>query len=102
MFLIVITFLKSVLQSKNVEITKEVENNLSLIAVKSRGHMRNAMMLLDNMILLKDDFKDIVKTSRLYFLQFLVMSLKYNFLVSKGKTEEQINEGIAESRVLMF
>lgn len=89
-----IPFLKSVLESKNIEITKEVENNLSLIAVKSRGHMRNAMMLLDNMILLKDDFKDIVKTSRLYFLQFLVMSLKYNFLISKGKTEEQINEGI--------
>lgn len=48
---------------------------LDIIAKRSMGHMRNAHMLLDQYILLGDEFTKTVTSARLYYLQLLIGSI---------------------------
>lgn len=97
----VVEHLKGILTKKKIEITPKIEENLQLIAQRSKGHMRNALMLLDSMMLLKEDFKDSVKSSEPIFLNLLNLSLNFNELVNSGKITREslqlkINELIQE------
>lgn len=91
-----IPFLRRVLQSKGVDTENEDINiDLQLIATRSNGHMRNAMMLLDSLLLLKEDFRETVTDSRNTFLKFIKFSLMsgglFNQLVTQklnGATDE--------------
>lgn len=69
--------LSKIVVSKGLEITPEISTNLDLICARSHGHMRNAIMLLDSMFLLKEDFKTTVQDSEPYFIQLLTYSLSY-------------------------
>lgn len=63
-------------REEKLDLPEEViEKNLSLIFDRSHGHMRNAMMLLDSMFLLKEDFQETVKGSREVFIQLLKYSM---------------------------
>lgn len=72
-----IPFLEKVLTSKGITMDDTIKENLNLIAKRSNGHMRNAMMLLDSMLLLKEDFRDTVIDSTPTFIKFLTLSLSY-------------------------
>lgn len=91
-----IPFLRKVLVDNNVEVTPDIETNLNLIADRSGGHMRNAMMLLDSMLLLKEDFRETVTTSRLPYIQLFTLGLNFKTLVSQGKPPEVINNKALE------
>lgn len=86
-----IPFLRRCLESNNVEITPQIETNLSLIARHSRGHMRNAMMLLDSMLLLKEDFTSVVRPALPIFAKLFAAALRYKSLSSKFGTAEVDN-----------
>lgn len=87
--------LTKIANDRNIEITDEINNNFNLIAERSHGHMRNAMMLLDSMFLLKEDFKETVSDSTPQFQLLLGLSLSYKQLVLQqcqkdtSKTREQ-------------
>lgn len=68
--------------------TDEINTNIKLIARKSQGHIRNALMLLDNMFLLGSEFKNLIKDIRSYYLKLLVLGLNYNNYVEKCGKEE--------------
>lgn len=61
----------------------DINYNLNRICDRSKGHMRNAMMLLDNMFLLKEDFRESMKTAELCYLQLFSQALEYKRLVAK-------------------
>lgn len=65
--------LRNIAQSEGIEISEDI---LKLIAQRSGGHMRNAHMLLDQYILLGDEFTEAVKPSRDIFLQLLVRAFR--------------------------
>lgn len=90
----IIPYLKYVLGQQNIEVTEEVEKNLSLIADRSNGHMRNAMMLLDSMLLLKEDFRETVRSSGDLFLNLIMLGLSYKSLLSKVSPEELNNRAL--------
>ena len=55
------------------------DKTLELIASKSKGHMRNAHMLLDNYLLLgEEDFKTSLISSREALLQYLISIIKHD------------------------
>lgn len=82
-----VPFLRNVLTYNNVEITDKIDHYLDLIALRSHGHMRNAMMLLDSLLLLKDDFGEIIKDSTSEYEKFF--SLAVSQAVRTMKKEEQ-------------
>lgn len=83
---------------KKLDLPEDVINkNLDLIFDRSHGHMRNAMMLLDSMFLLKEDFQETVKDSRDSFIKLIKTSLFYGTYVQTygvEKTQESINDTI--------
>lgn len=77
----------------------ELNNNLSLIAKKSNGHIRNALMLLDKLFLLQKDFKLAIKDSQIYYRKLLLIGLNYQSYIqtyTKKETDNIINSIIQE------
>ena len=70
---------------------EELQSNLQLICNRSRGHMRNAMMLLDSMFLLKEDFKDSVKSAESLYLELFSKAILYHTLCDKHGEEKVDN-----------
>lgn len=72
----IINNLKNICKVRNITID---DKTLELIASKSKGHMRNAHMLLDNYLLLgEEDFKTSLISSREALLQYLISIIKYD------------------------
>lgn len=70
----VVAHLKKVAESANITVG---ENILKVIAKRSKGHMRNAMMLLDKFQLVgEEQFLNSVKTSHSSILAYMVAILK--------------------------
>ena len=70
----IVNNLKNICKIRNITIE---EKTLELIAVKSKGHMRNAHMLLDNYLLLgEEDFKTSLISSKDVLLQYLISIVK--------------------------
>lgn len=64
----VVENLKGIAQKLSVEVDDET---LNLIALRSKGHMRNAHMLLDHYILIgKEDFSVLAKSAKREFLRY--------------------------------
>jgi len=83
--------------------TDEVDTNIKLIARKSQGHIRNALMLLDNMFLLGSEFKTLIKDIRPYYLGLLSIGLNYNSYIEKfGKEEVDKNINNIITNLLYF
>lgn len=71
----IIENLKQITEQENIQISDDI---LKLIAQRSGGHMRNAHMLLDQYILLGDEFVEAVKPSRDMYLQLLINAIRGN------------------------
>ena len=70
----IVNNLKNICKIRNITID---DKTLELIASKSKGHMRNAHMLLDNYLLLgEEDFKTSLISSREALLQYLISIIK--------------------------
>ena len=68
--------LKEIIKQKNLVVE---DNILDLIVVRSRGHLRDAHMLLDRYCLLdKEDFITSIYSARDYFIKFLICCLLHN------------------------
>lgn len=67
---------------------EDINTSLNLICERSHGHMRNAMMLLDSLFLLKEDFKDSVKSAESLYLKLFTVALHYKEFVSKNGAEK--------------
>ena len=72
---------------------EELKEDLKLIAIKSDGHIRNALMLLDKLFLLQKDFKLALKDAQQYYKKLLIIGLNYNTYLTKY-TKEEINKNI--------
>lgn len=84
----VVDHLTKVCTSKGITVTDDIVENLNLIADRSHGHMRNAMMLLDSMFLLKEDFREFIQDSTSTLLQFISHSLFFNAIASQRGVDE--------------
>ena len=72
----IVNNLKNICKIRNITID---DKTLELIASKSKGHMRNAHMLLDNYLLLGEgDFKTSLISSREALLQYLISIIKHD------------------------
>lgn len=91
----IINHLKKIIESRDpIGIPEDqVEQHLKSIALRSNGHMRNAMMLLDNLYLLKEDFGELVQDSTQLFKNFFKYSLYYNQYATKF-TPEKVDQEI--------
>lgn len=76
---------------------EEIEKNLLSICERSHGHMRNAIMLLDSMYLLQEDFKDTVKSSLTSYIELFTICINYKTFLQKV-TQDQLNQ-IIETKV---
>lgn len=97
-----VTYLKGIVEPLKGDLglsDEDINKNLDLIFDRSHGHMRNAIMLLDSMFLLKEDFRETVKDSKDLFIGLIYISLNYKELESKQGTEvanEKINKIIQQ------
>jgi DNA polymerase III subunit gamma/tau len=73
--------------------SEELHTNLLLICDRSHGHMRNALMLLDSMFLLKEDFKDSIKSAEVLYIQLFTLALRYKVFCSR-KSKEFVDDSI--------
>ena len=71
--------------------TEELNEMIKLIAQKSNGHIRNALMLLDKLFLLQQDFKSTIKDAKLYYKRLLLVGLNYTEYLQKYSKEEVTN-----------
>lgn len=78
---------------------EELSYNLELICERSRGHMRNALMLLDSMFLLKEDFKDSVRSAKSIYIELFTKAINYETLITKFDKDkiDQNLEGVLKS-----
>lgn len=91
---IVVKNLKSIAKNNNLDIPEE---DLRLIAVKSKGHMRNAHMLLDQYLMIgREDFLETVKSSRQYFLQFFLSLAKKDRMMMYDAIKRLISFPLAD------
>lgn len=90
----IIDYLTNILIEKNVDVTDEIKKNLQLIAERSNGHMRNAIMLLDSMLLLKEDFQSVVMDGTELFNK--LCGLSFLPLKFKEKADADINNTIKQ------
>lgn len=61
--------LRKIIGVKSIDVNEDI---LETIAIRSRGHMRNAHMLLDKYIMIGDkDFKESVRTSKEFYLSMI-------------------------------
>lgn len=88
----IIEHLKKVCSLNNVEVTPEIDNNLKLIARRSHGHMRNAIMMLDSMFLLKEDFISTAQDSESLFVRLITFSLQFQSVVQKTGSVESAQQ----------
>lgn len=72
---------------------EELKEAVKLIALKSDGHVRNALMLLDKLFLLQNDFKATLKDARQYYKRLLILGLNYQAYI-KQYTKEEVNTNI--------
>ena len=72
---------------------EELQSSLRLIAVKSDGHIRNALMLLDKLFLLQGDFKEALKDAQQYYKRLLILGLNYQIYI-KQYSKEEVNKNI--------
>lgn len=88
---------------KKLELPPEViEKNLNLIFDRSHGHMRNAMMLLDSMFLLQEDFQETVRDSKDSFLTLIRMSNMFNeyALRINPKTGQPVGPAVVQQNII--
>lgn len=82
------------------ELTEEELNKyITLIAKKSNGHIRNALMLLDNLFLLQKDFGNTVKDIKEYYKKLVTVGLHYQEYIqnyTKQEVDKIINSLIQE------
>lgn len=71
--------------------TEELNSIIKLIAQKSNGHIRNALMLLDKLFLLQQDFKSTIKDAKIYYKRLLLVGLNYTEYLQKYSKEEVTN-----------
>lgn len=99
-------YLKSVLDKTKLNISdEEIESNLVAICDRSHGHMRNAMMLLDSMYLLQEDFKETVKSAESLYIKLFTLAFRYKIYVAKlgvEKVDQTINELISQLTKFML
>lgn len=92
-----INYLRQIVELNKSRVTisdEEIESNLKLIYNKSRGHMRNAMMLLDSMFLLEEDFKDLVKSAESTYVKLFSIALHYKTYCNMNNGPEKVDESI--------
>ncbi len=66
--------LERILSAKGVTVSNEL---LESIIVRSKGHLRNAHILLDELLLLGEDkFKSLVKSAKELYIKLLLASIK--------------------------
>ena len=65
-----------------------VEINIDKIVARASGHVREALMLLDNMQLLQEEFKNSIKDIEKSYLQILIIGLNLNKINKKYGNEE--------------
>jgi len=78
---------------------EELNSYISLIARKSNGHIRNALMLLDKLFILQKDFKGVIKDISSYYKKLLIIGINYNNYVgkyTKPEVDKIINSVIQE------
>lgn len=78
---------------------EELNKYITLIAKKSNGHIRNALMLLDNLFLLQKDFGSTIKDISEYYKKLLMIGLNYNQYIqnyTKQEVDKTINTIIQE------
>lgn len=82
-------YLQKVLDKTKLTIPDdEIEKNLISICEHSHGHMRNAIMLLDSMYLLQEDFKDTVKSSLSAYIELFTICVNYKTFLTKVSQEQ--------------
>ena len=89
-------YLQSVVEANRDKISfseEELNKNLDLICTRSRGHMRNALMLLESMFLLKEDFISTVRSAEELFVSLFTIAKNYN-TYTKTMTVEVVDEKI--------
>lgn len=77
----------------------EIESNIKLIANKSNGHIRNALMLLDSLFLLQKDFANTIKDNQVYYRRLLMIGLNYDDYVqnyTKSEVDKILGQLIQE------
>ena len=67
---------------------EEIEINIDKIVARASGHVREALMLLDNMQLLQEEFKNSIKDIEKSYLQILIIGLNLNKINKKYGNEE--------------
>lgn len=70
---------------------EEINKYIKLIAVKSNGHIRDALMLLDNLFLLQKDFDSAVKDIQAQYRKLVMVGLNYSSYI-KNYTKEKVND----------
>lgn len=66
----------------------EIDKYIKLIAIKSDGHIRNALMLLDNLFLLQKDFDLAIKDNQSQYRKLLMVGLNYSeYIKNYGKAQ---------------
>lgn len=84
---------------------EDINANLDLICNRSHGHMRNAMMLLDSMFLLKEDFRSSVKSAEVLYIKLFTLAFRYKEYVTKlgqEKVDSVIIDLIQQLTVFMI
>jgi DNA polymerase-3 subunit gamma/tau len=93
-------YLQKILDKSKLNIPEEeIEKNLLAICDRSHGHMRNAMMLLDSMYLLQEDFKETVKSAESLYVKLFTLAFRYKIYVAKmgvDKVDQAINTLISQ------
>ena len=70
---------------------EEINKYIDLIAIKCDGHIRDALMLLDNLFLLQKDFGVAVKDIQSQYRKLLMVGLNYSDYV-KAYTKEKVDD----------
>ena len=75
------------------------EDILKLIAIKSKGHMRNAHMLLDQYFMIGEkDFRESMRSSRLYFIKYFESLAKKDKNLAFQTIDELLSFPLADLR----
>lgn len=84
-------------QDRLQDITEdELKESIKMIAIKSDGHIRNALMLLDKLFILQKDFKSTMRDARQYYKKLLLLGLNYNAYIAQYSKYE-VNNNISSS-----
>ena len=100
-----INHLRKVIANSDVKLDlpqEVIEKNLSLIFDRSHGHMRNAMMLLDSMFLLKEDFQETVQDSKTSFLTLFRLANMHATFAARinPNTQQPVGEAFVQQKII--